>query len=268
MRPTILLFSMLLFYCAVASANNALPTKEADNLISESATISDQMLRDAQSFVDQATQVMNDPKVQHSAKGLVKKAETFVAKQPLPTVDKSRPVALEQGLDLDALISRYKNPYAVKEEKKEGRALPSLMTFVSAAMPSRLLETMATQTHKAGGSLVIKGFVGGKLSTTLKFVQPLSEKTGVNVLIDPNMFSLFQVSSVPEIIVTSEPLTPCDPNGKDCSRNVPKHDRMKGNVTLYYALEQFSWEGESADKALEHLSLLQSSAWNQASPSQ
>ncbi|RZQ33252.1 type-F conjugative transfer system pilin assembly protein TrbC [Vibrio vulnificus] len=287
MKQKLLIISLMASWSVMASSNIAVLQSNADEVINKANKNSQQQtssalnlveqhkyndgekdelkldestLSDAQKMIDIATERMNATSVQREAKDLVTQAETFAGS----SVFESNPSAsvLTNGIDIGALIAQYKNPYQEKADPTGGKKLSTLMVFVSSSMPESMLIEMATQTQKAGGHMMLNGFIGGKLSSTISFMMNVFQETGVIIDIDPNMFELFKVTSVPQIIVTSEPLKPCSPDQAECEYVLPTHDRMRGNVTLYYALEQFSWNGQASATALEHLGQLQSEQWN------
>lgn len=221
-----------------------------------------EMVKQAQQLIDQTQVKLSDPGLKSQAQALVKESESFVGKKTFDLPAQTG--ALANGIDIGQLIAQYKNPYQEKESPTEGKELPTLMVFISSSIPDSMLLELAKQTKKAGGVMVLNGFIDGKLSNTILYMKQIIDETAVMINIDPNMFELFKVKSVPEIVVTSEPLKPCSPDQGQCEYQIPKHDRMKGNVTLYYALEQMSWSGDSSSAALEHLSQLQSDQWDAA----
>lgn len=227
---------------------------------SQEIKLDEKMALEAQAMIDMATQRMNDASVQQEAKALVAQSESFVGQTAFE--HNNSPKTLTNGIDIGALIAQYKNPFQEKADPTGGKKLSTLMVFVSASMPESMIIEMAHQTKKAGGHMMLNGFIGGKLSSTIAYMYKVFEQTGVIIDIDPNMFELFKVTSVPQIIVTSEPLKPCSPDQSECEYILPTHDRIKGNVTLYYALEQFGWYGQTSATALDHLSQLQSEQWN------
>ncbi|MCG9658642.1 type-F conjugative transfer system pilin assembly protein TrbC [Vibrio mediterranei] len=255
------LLILALSFAAIANQDANLKIEaEAQAVSDQSHSLSERWLKDAQSLIDSANQSAKQPNLVREAKQLVKKSEQFVVHETR-NIESTGGLITRDGIDLSNMIANYTNPLVAKEDKKVGKPLPTLLVFISSSMPKTLLMELARQTYQAKGSLVIKGFIGGKLSSTLAFIEPIAQETGVNILIDPTMFDLFDVKVVPEILVISAPLHPCEPNKGECIRVLPTHDRIKGNVSLYYALEQFSWYGDTSNKALAHLNALNASEW-------
>jgi len=233
--------------------------QEAFQLYSSQSALTQSQQQVAESLVSQAKGHLNNEALMTSARNLVEKSEKHIASYEAKGSESN---VLIKGIDLDAIIAQNKNPFRQKDDNDASKPLPSLLVFVSLGMPENVLYPLAEQTAKAGGTLVLRGFYNNQLSQTLQTLKPIIEETGVDFQLDPTLYRLFSVVKVPEIIVVGEPLSPCDASKKVCDRRLPKHDRVRGNVTLYYALEQFSWNGDAKDTALSHLNALQSQQWN------
>lgn len=132
---------------------------------------------------------------------------------------------------------------------------PQLMVFLTLTMPEDALQGWMTETRKAGGVALIRGFHGGKLSTTLARIHEIGGDAG-DLRIDPTAFTRLQIDAVPAVIVLAEPLPACETSG--CIGDpVPATDRLKGNTSLSYALRRIVREGNIApDIARHHLKLL------------
>lgn len=195
------------------------------------------------------------------AQDMVNEAEAWVASQSAQYKD-----AIEgketDGVDLDALLSDLKSP-AMGKGEKASNPVPSLLVFVSLTMDKENLLETARQTFRAGGKLVLRGFVNDKLSDTITAIKSIREISKAKILIDPTLYRMFNVRDVPQIIVVDGKIKPCDSKKKTCTRPLPAHDRMRGNVSLYYALERMAMEGDASEKAMEHLSNLHSEYWQE-----
>jgi type-F conjugative transfer system pilin assembly protein TrbC len=84
----------------------------------------------------------------------------------------------------------------------------------------------------------------GSFPETLIKLQELQEE----LLIDPTLFEAYQIEAVPTFVLREKP-----------TENVEEkitHDVLRGNVSLEFALEQFTEKGdvkERAQKLLQHL---------------
>ncbi len=113
--------------------------------------------------------------------------------------------------------------------------LPQLRVFISNSMPSNSLKQLAEDVAKVNGVLILRGMVAGSILSTTKFIASLS-KEKIPVIIDPKSFKLFAIDKVPSFVLCSFKPSKC--LGQDC-QNTPIHDRIQGNVSLSYALNQF-----------------------------
>ncbi len=116
--------------------------------------------------------------------------------------------------------------------------------FVSLSMGEKALLHMAEEAKKYEAILILRGFPDGSYRKTVHSLQKIITKTGQGVLIDPELFSLFGIESVPTIVLSkSIPFLPSD------RVQTPLHDRLLGHVSLRYALEAFAKEGDLKQEA-------------------
>jgi conjugal transfer pilus assembly protein TrbC len=106
------------------------------------------------------------------------------------------------------------------------------IVFVSLSMPMGSLVRLAADAQKVGGVLVMRGTVNGSLKQTVEAVQRLSEK-GVEVQIDPQAFTRYQVTAVPAMVVDLSGPQGCEAT-KACANRSPL---VEGDVSLKYSLE-------------------------------
>ena len=135
------------------------------------------------------------------------------------------------GIDLDSL-----NTKAPK--------INQLMIFISSSMPINSLKQFSIASNKANGVMVLRGLINNSFKQTVSFIRTLNNKQGTRVIIDPNAFNLFAVKKVPEIVVI------IDNNNCQWGRcdHTPLFDKISGNITLEYALEEISKRGEFSTK--------------------
>ena len=110
--------------------------------------------------------------------------------------------------------------------------------LASFSMPAETLRIMMAEARRFGASVVMRGFVGNSVYETQAALQSVfgddSAQEGFGI--DPNMFSLFDVNTVPAIIVVKDLLDVCETPG--CAMDsVPEHDILRGNIPLGSALE-------------------------------
>ncbi len=120
----------------------------------------------------------------------------------------------------------------------------NLYIFVSFSLGEKALLNLAHEAQRYGAIFVLRGFKEGSYSKTVQALQKIILETGQGIIIDPELFTLFSVSSVPTFILA-----------KSFSLNTfertatPFHDRLQGHVSVHYALETFSKEGELQGEA-------------------
>jgi len=129
-----------------------------------------------------------------------------------------------------------------------------LYVFVSSSMPIPLLKSYASDALKYDATLVFKGLPEGSFKELAELIVQLkddehhdSEDNIANATIDDESFTRFDVSSVPTIILTSEPSY--HPN----QTPYIKFDKIAGNVGIRHALEQFKDSGDLQEKATKRL---------------
>ncbi len=117
-------------------------------------------------------------------------------------------------------------------------SLPTLLVFVSFGMPKNSLSELARSVQKIDGALVIRGLVENSFIKTAEKVKEL----GNGILLDPTLFDRYQIDVVPTFILRN-------------ADSDAGHDRLSGNVTLDFALAEFSSKGEviAAKEMLEKL---------------
>lgn len=78
---------------------------------------------------------------------------------------------------------------------------PSFYVFVSFSMGEKALLSLAIEAKRYSVSLVLRGFKEGSYIKTAKARQRVIQKTGEGVIIDPELFTLFNVTAVPTFVV-------------------------------------------------------------------
>lgn len=113
---------------------------------------------------------------------------------------------------------------------------PRLLVFVSFSMPLQALKALGSQVNAVGGKLVLRGLVGGNFKKTAEKLKAFREE----ILIDPTLFESYEITSVPTFVLRSEGKSKVEDNS---------YDRLTGNVSLRYALEQFASKGNTSQEA-------------------
>ena len=125
---------------------------------------------------------------------------------------------------------------------------PALQIFVSSSMPKSLLRDYAKEASVYGGVLVFRGLPKGSMIKLTELVRDISDEDYPAAMqIDDESFAMYGVDSVPAIILSQ------NEGFGQIERQIPKHDKIYGNVPIRYALESFAKSGNLADRANEIL---------------
>lgn len=129
--------------------------------------------------------------------------------------------------------------------------------LASFSMPAPALRAMMQEARELGVPIVFRGFLGNSVFETQAAITEVfgEDADAVGFVIDPTLFTRFGVESVPQVIVTSEPLDVCESSG--CEGDAaPRHDRVAGNIPLKAALEIIArGDGEASEAAFHALVL-------------
>ncbi len=166
--------------------------------------------------------------------------------QALPKVDYDITKEQREKDAIAELLHNYR--FKPEEVKKSSITHYPLMIFVSSSIPKSALKDLMIQAKQAGGILVFRGIVGS-LRNTQEFLADISREN-VSAIIDPRLFDIFQIKLVPTFVVLSSTTHDC--LEKDC-QFTPAHDRISGNITLKYALEQISDSNGAASSVASEL---------------
>ena len=162
---------------------------------------------------------------------LRERTKNALAQQPrqgIPDV----PVAKRNSVDIKDLLRS-----APKVDHESGSGP---IVFVSLSMPMGSLVQLATDAKSVGGVLVMRGTVNGSLKQTVASVQRLSQE-GVEVQIDPQAFTRYQVSVVPSVVVDLSGQSGCEA-ARACA---DRSDLIEGDVTLRHSLEHIARTAKS-----------------------
>lgn len=217
--------------------------------------------KDVGDILNNTNKIQNGSNYQASATWIKQNKDELFAKQAkaLPTIDYNinakanakSPKFDESNLNNDAIAKLLKN-YRFKPEDIQKNQLINypLMIFVSASIPKSSLKDLMIQARQAGGVLVFRGLIGGSLKNTQQFLGNLA-KENTSAIIDPRLFETFNVDLVPTFVVLNKTAQDCQ--NSNCNFT-PIHDRIIGNITLNYALEQIAnGNGDAKSSAAEIL---------------
>lgn len=130
-----------------------------------------------------------------------------------------------------------------------------IFLLASFSMPGPTLRAMMEEAQAFGVPIVFRGFLGNSVFETQAAITEVfgEDAEAVGFGIDPTLFTRFRVVTVPQVIVTTEPLEVCESAGCD-EDTAPLHDRIAGNIPLQAALEIIaSGDGDASYTAQEAL---------------
>lgn len=119
-----------------------------------------------------------------------------------------------------------------------------LYLFVSFSLGEKALLNLAQEARAYGATLILKGFIEGSYAKTVKALQAIITKTGQGFIIDPELFTLFNVKAVPTYVLSK----PFQLNALERNQT-PMHDHIQGHISPQYALEKFAKEGDLQQEA-------------------
>lgn len=150
-----------------------------------------------------------------------------------PRIDKLPQPATRAPVDIEALARGFD---AQRQSANLQRAPgPSLMVFISFAMPEKALVRLAEQASQTQATLVLRGIVDGSLARTASRVHSLIGSRKTAVQIDPQAFDRYAVAQTPSFVLTREgaSATPC---ATGLCPPAEGYVIVAGDVTLDYAL--------------------------------
>lgn len=137
-----------------------------------------------------------------------------------------------------------------------GNGTDEVIVFMSLSMPETSWRQWSRQAARIGTSMVLRGVSGGGLTSTVSRIAARRPQDGAGAGIDPRLFRLFRIGSVPAVAVVPGGVPACVSPG--CSQDPPPaHDLVTGNIGLDGALEAIAREGgPGREAARRHLAVL------------
>lgn len=183
-----------------------------------------------------------------------------VALQDLERTSLQKQKALQNNKEFQEVLRELQNQIPHSLESEELKSLEvrnfetniteathneaSLYIFVSFSMGEKALLNLAHEAKHFDATLVLRGFKDGSYLKTAKTLQNIITKTGQGVLIDPELYSLFNIAAVPTFVLVK----PFQIQSQERTQT-PIHDKLQGHVSIRYALEKFVNEGDLKEEA-------------------
>ncbi len=145
---------------------------------------------------------VTDADIERARKQHPMPTDAELARVPVPStprIDALPQPATRTPVDLEALAKGFD---AQADKPVLGAASgPSLLVFVSFAMPEATITRLLDQASRARATLVLRGFVNGSLRDTVERMQRLIGNRQVAVQIDPQAFDRFSIVRTPSFVL-------------------------------------------------------------------
>ncbi len=163
-------------------------------------------------------------------------SEAELRQAPIPStprIDALPQPATRAPLDLDALARGF--DATAGQPALHPNPGPTLLVFISFAMPDATLTRLVDQAARAQASLVLRGLAEGSLVRTVARVQQLIGSRKVAVQIDPQAFDRYAVTQTPTFVLVRDGTLP-----QPCATGLcvagDRFARAAGDVSVGYAL--------------------------------
>ncbi|MFO1388307.1 type-F conjugative transfer system pilin assembly protein TrbC [Cellvibrio sp.] len=130
-------------------------------------------------------------------------------------------------------------------EKKEQREKYPII-FVSFSMPEQQIKALIEEAPHYGAAVVIRGLIKDDFKVTVSKLRQLAgtPERASGILIDPTLFKMFDISTVPSFVLPLSEFDACTPGS--CAP--PQHVKLAGSATLAYVLDLISRTGSAREK--------------------
>jgi conjugal transfer pilus assembly protein TrbC len=150
-----------------------------------------------------------------------------------PRIDQLPVPSTVAPIDLEALARGFDTRISPTMQRQASG--PSVLVFISFAMPDAALQRLAQQASKAQATLVLRGLIDGSMVRTVTRVQTLLAGQSVAVQIDPQAFDRYTVVRTPSFVVLGDQAPP-QPCASGVCTPADGFVLVSGDVSLGYAL--------------------------------
>ncbi len=155
--------------------------------------------------------------------------------------------ALSKDKEFKDIVAEFQNNASNSQNLStvsKTEPLGELYIFVSFSLGEKALENLASEAKQFGATLFLKGFKEGSYIKTAQSLQTIITKTGQGVLIDPELYTLFDIRAVPTYILAKPFSLQSQTRLQTPIKWAPLHDKLQGHVSAQYVLESFAKEGD------------------------
>ena len=153
-----------------------------------------------------------------------------------PRIDALPQLVTKAPIDLEALANGFDASAA--QPAFAAKAGPTLLVFVSFAMPEATISRLLDQAARAGATLVLRGLVNGSMRDTVERMQRLIGERRVAVQIDPQAFDRFSIVRTPSFVLVRSGASTQTCSSGTCLAG-DQFVMAAGDVSLDYALSFF-----------------------------
>jgi conjugal transfer pilus assembly protein TrbC len=127
----------------------------------------------------------------------------------------------------------------------------NLLIFVSFSMPETSLVQWFLQAKKVNAPLIIRGLFNNSLKDTRTRLTTFISENNNGVIMDPRLFSDYQIIEVPAVVVRNTAIFLCK-SDQSCWHVYPS-DVVYGDVGLDYALQEIADQGDNTQEIAKRL---------------
>lgn len=160
-------------------------------------------------------------------------------------IDKNIAHAIKDHKPTDDILGEFEQIRKSITNKNNCNAISKegFKIFISSSMPRELIKNFDFIARKIGAKLVIRGLINNSFKDTIIYIKEANDQ-GMIIDVDPLPFDEFKINLVPSFVMS---------DGEN-------FDKLVGNVSIIYALEQFVENGDLAEKAKVYLERLNEKA--------
>lgn len=100
--------------------------------------------------------------------------------------------------------------------------------FISSNIPKQSLIQILEQSKKINAEVVLRGFINDSHKVTTEILQDLINMTQYGVIVDPELFTKYQITKVPTFVIAKG----------------DKYDKLAGNISWQEAIDIITRKGE------------------------
>lgn len=154
-------------------------------------------------------------------------------------------------LDINQTIRDYN---AMIKNSKASIGDNRMLIFISNSMPKKSIVNLMKQASSIGAVFVIRGLINGSYVNTFRYLSALKGDNNVGIMINPNLFKFFNVTTVPTFALYQSQ----SDLFKTACKASPVYVKAEGEASVHYALEQFknSQNQDLAQIAVNELNIL------------